>query len=475
MRNDHIGVLLPVSSLPSHYGIGDFGSDCYQFIDWLKKNKYKYWQVLPLNPLGPGDSPYMSTCSMAIDFRYISLDILVDQGYLEGKPLYLPDTDRINFSYVAEYKERYLREAYHKFISLHPYGMKRFKISHPWVREYATFEFFKRRNNLKAWNEWRKSDRDYFLHHSLPPKQEDIDFFIFMQMIALDQWEHVLAYARKKGIAIISDVPFYVGFDSTECWLHRNQFSFDKRGRQTEVGGVPPDAFTDVGQLWGSPIYHFDEMKKDNYQLLVDRIGYLGSLCDYLRLDHFRAFDTYYVIPAGRKDAKVGEWRIGPRDEFFTALYAKYPKTKLIAEDLGDLVETVLELRDRLKLHGMYIMEFTIFSDTDESSDRVIVYPGTHDNETLWGWYHNLDEEQIKYLTKKLDSDRRHLYNNIVKYIYHAPSYMTIFQLQDLLKLDNSARINTPGTVGYPNWTWKLKDWDWTKQIIYPKKHWFVD
>ncbi|MCD8209837.1 MAG: 4-alpha-glucanotransferase [Coprobacillus sp.] len=475
MKNTNVGVLLPVSSLPSHYGMGDFGYDCYQFIDWLKKNHYKYWQILPLNPLGPGNSPYMSTCSTAIDYRYVSLELLYEDGYLNEKPLFLPNTDSVNFEYVGEYKEQFLREAYHNFIAHHPFGMKRFKISHPWVRQYATFEFFKRRNGNKAWSEWKRADRDYFLHHTLPPKEEDIEFFIFVQMVALEQWKHVLNYAKKKGIAIISDVPFYVGYDSTECWLHREQFSFDRFGRQTEVGGVPPDAFSDAGQLWGSPIYNFDVMKRDGYQLLVDRIGYLGTLCDYLRLDHFRAFDTYYVIPAGRSDAKVGTWKIGPRDEFFKKLYAKYPKTKLIAEDLGDLVHTVIELRDRLKLHGMYIMEFTIFDDKVKSSKDLIVYPGTHDNETLWGWYNNLTEEQYKYLMKKLGSDRRHLYNNVFKYMYTAPSYMTIFQLQDFLKLDNSARTNCPGTVGYPNWSWKLKDWSWTKEVVYPKKHWRVE
>ena len=215
-------------------------------------------------------------------------------------------------------------------------------------------------------------------------------------------------------------------------------------------------------------------MKEDNYKLLVDRVGYLMNLCDLLRIDHFRAFDTYYVIPGDATDARIGEWKIGPQDEYFNELYKKYPNTELIAEDLGDLRPEVLELRDRFNLPGMFISEFTIFDLNNKSTNRQIVYPGTHDNETLYGWFLNLNDEQKAFIKKRLGvTNDKKLYDAIVKYIFTIPSLMTIFPLQDLLKLDNKARMNYPGTVGSPNWEWKLKDHNWTKRIKYPDFKWF--
>ena len=474
--NKNLGVLLSVSSLPGRHGIGDFGDLCYDFIDWLHKNKYQYWQVLPLNPLGPGYSPYMSTCSSALEYRYISLDLLTEQGLLGKVPAFKTGTSKVEFGEVGEFKKEYLYKAYKKFMKLHQETLHKFKVRNKWVSPYATFEVFKWHNDNKQWNEWREEDRDYYLFHKCPPLKylDEINFVIFMQYVALKQWKRVLSYARRKGIKIINDMPFYVGFDGVECWLHRDQFSIGPDNKLFEVGGVGPDAFSDVGQLWGTPIYNFAKMKEDNYSLLIDRIGYLSKLCDYLRIDHFRAFDTYYVIPGYATDARIGEWKIGPRDDFFNEMYKKYPNINLIAEDLGDLRPEVLELRDQFNLPGMFICEFTIFDLNNASTDRQIVYPGTHDNETLYGWYLNRKPEEIEFIKRRLNCwDDNRLYDEIVKYMATIPSLMTIFPLQDLLKLDNSARMNYPGTVGSPNWEWKLKDNNWKKEIKYPNFKWF--
>ena len=471
-----LGVLLAVSSLPSRHGIGDFGEECYKFIDWLHKNKYQYWQVLPLNPLGPGYSPYMSTCSNALEYRYISLDLLSKQGLIKRVPAYLEKSESVDFFKVGEYKKKYLYQAYKKFNKKHPETLHKFKVRNKWVMPYATFEVFKWHNDNKQWNEWRVEDRDYYLTHTCPPVKllDEINFVIYMQYVALKQWKHVLSYAKRKGIKLICDMPFYVGFDGVECWLNRDQFSIGKDNKLFEVGGVGPDAFSDVGQLWGTPIYNFNKMKEDNYKLLVDRVGYLMNLCDILRIDHFRAFDTYYVIPGDATDARIGEWKIGPQDAYFNELFKKYPNTELIAEDLGDLRPEVLELRDRFNLPGMFISEFTIFDLHNLSTDRQIVYPGTHDNETLYGWFLNLNEEQKTFIKRRLGvSEDDKLYDEIVKYVFTIPSLMTIFPLQDLLKLDNKARMNYPGTVGSPNWEWKLKDHNWVKKIKYPDYKWF--
>ena len=471
-----LGILLSVSSLPGNHGIGDFGDSCYKFIDWLKKNQYTYWQVLPLNPLGPGYSPYMSTCSNALEYRYISLDYLVKEGYLKSAPKFQKDSEAVNFFEVGEYKKVLLWKAFKKFYKKHPETLHKFKFRQPWVSSYATFEVFKWHNDNKQWNEWDPWYRDYYFTHSNPPKHlmEEINFVIYLQYVALKQWKKVLRYAKKKGISLICDMPFYVGFDGVECWLHRDQFSIGPDNKLFEVGGVGPDAFSDVGQLWGTPIYNFAKMKEDNYKLLTDRIGYLMNLCDYLRIDHFRAFDTYYVIPVDKDDARIGEWKLGPGADFFNELYKKYPKINLIAEDLGDLRPEVLKLRDQFNLPGMFISEFTIFDLKNESTNRQLVYPGTHDNETLYGWYLNLKEDQLQFIENRLNHhERSTLYDAIVKYIYTIPSLMTIFQLQDILKLDNKARMNYPGTVGSPNWMWKVKDFSWMKEVKYPDYKWF--
>ena len=473
-----LGILLAVSSLPGNHGIGDFGDSCFKFIDWLSENHYKYWQTLPLNPLGPGYSPYMSTCSNALEYRYISLDLLTKMGLLPKVPAHNPDCIKVDYYDVGEFKRRELYLAYRKFIKNHSETLHKFKTQNPWVSKYATFEVFKEMNESKQWNEWDPYFVDYFKYHKNPPRRykDQIDFVVFLQYIALKQWKRVLKYARKKGIMMICDMPFYVGFDGVECWLNRDQFSIGSDNKLFEVGGVGPDAFSDVGQLWGSPIYNFERMKQDGYKLLTDRVGYLGQLCDYLRIDHFRAFDTYYVIPAGEETARNGVWKIGPREEFFNKLYERYPNIQLIAEDLGDLRPEVLELRDEFNLPGMFICEFTIFDLNQKSTNRQLVYPGTHDNETLYGWFLNLNEDQKNFIANRLNTNNdEKLFDKIVEYIFTMPSLMTIFQIQDVLKLDNSGRMNWPGTVGDPNWTWKLRDFSFIKEVKYPDFNWFKE
>ncbi len=471
MRNN-VGILLPVASLPGNHGIGDFGDNAYKFIDWLSKNHYRYWQILPLNPMGFGDSPYMSTYSIAIDFRYISLDKVKEMGLLDEVPDYRKNSPYVNFWKVHHFKMKYLYKAYLKYRTTKMEGLKKFKTRHPWVMKYATYEVFKSHHGLAPWTYWDQEEIYYFDHHNKPPKRylKEVDFIIFLQFLAHNQWHRLLSYAREKNVGIIADMPFYVGFDSVECWLNKDQFAFDENNRQTEVGGVPPDAFSDLGQLWGSPIYKFDLMRERNYDLLVDRTGYLGNMCDYLRIDHFRAFDTYYVIPGGATDARIGEWRVGPRDEFFHILKEKYPNINIIAEDLGDLFPSVLELRDRLGLPGMYIVEFTMFDPNARNSDGMIVYTGTHDNETLYGWIKGLSDFEKAELRNRFHCQDRYLYDRIIQYTLNLPSKITIFPLQDVLKLDNKARMNVPGTCGFPNFCWRMKDFSILKKAKFKIK-----
>ncbi|MCR5309474.1 MAG: 4-alpha-glucanotransferase [Bacilli bacterium] len=466
---DKYGVLLAISSLPGEQGIGDFGESAYVFADTIKKRGYKYWQVLPINPVGPGNSPYMSTCSEAIEPRYIDLNWFVKKGLLKSVKK-MPKSDKVDYQAVWEFKKPYLLKAFAKF-KKHPIrGYKKFLKENHWVYPFAVFIYFREVNNYQIWNIWAPEMKFYFDNHKYNEfptgGEEECEFHLFCQFIAKLQYEKLRKYLKKIGLILIADCPFYVGIDSTDCWLNKDQFIMNENYEPTLVSGCPPDAFSDDGQLWGTPIFNFKKMKEKNFEFLTHRIGYLATTCDYLRLDHFRAWDTYCIIPAEDENARRGKWEIGPRTEFFDELFRKYPNINLIAEDLGELFQGVHDLRDHYNFPGMHITEFTIFDETNPSKDTQIVYPGTHDNETIQGWLENLPEENIKYLKKKFGEDVD-LFEAMFDFTWNTASLMTIFPLQDLMRLDNSARMNYPGTVGSPNWEWKLKDENYNKKIKY--------
>ena len=467
MENKY-GVLLAISSLPGEQGIGDFGKCAYTFADTIKARGYKYWQILPINPVGPGNSPYMSTCSEAIEPRYIDLKWFIKKGLL-NKVKKMPASEKVDYYNVWEFKKPYLMRAFINF-KKHPFrGYKKFLKENPWVYPYAIFTYFRGVNNFQIWNTWPDEMKFYFDNHKYNefPKgaENECEFHIFCQFIAKIQYEALRAYLKKIDLTLIADCPFYVGIDSTDCWLNKEQFVMNEHYEPVLVSGCPPDAFSDDGQLWGTPIFNFEKMKENNYQFLVHRIGFLASTCDFLRLDHFRAWDTYCIIPAEDENARRGRWVEGPRTDFFDQLFKVYPDINLIAEDLGDLFQGVHDLRDHYGFPGMYITEFTVFDETNPSKDTQIVYPGTHDNETIQGWLENLPEQNIEYLKRKFGEGD--LFEAMFNHTWNIPSYMTIFPLQDLMRLDNSARMNYPGTVGSPNWEWKLKDDSYINKIKY--------
>lgn len=454
MKKRNVGVLLPVFSLPGNHGIGDFSSYAYEFIDWLKEHKYHYWQILPLNPVGPANSPYITVCSEAFDIRYISLDDLVAKGLLDKAPKYMANANRVKYADVLVFKEKYLRRAYkNSKISL-----KKFKKENPWCEEYAKYLVLKNINDNKPWNQW-------VIKHIPAFANDEINFHIWCQYIALSQWNDIKKYANKNGVKIIADCPFYVGLDSVDCYLNKDEFMMDENYNPTVVSGCPPDAFSDDGQLWGTPIYNFDKMKENNYKFLINRIACLASRADILRLDHFRAFDTYCVIPAGDENARRGEWRIGPRNDFFDNLFNQYPNIQIIAEDLGILFDSVHELRDYYKLPGMRVIQFVAFEELD-NNENIIVYPGTHDNQTLYGWLKSLDKEHKAILRKEYKGSKD-IYASLFNEVWNMPSKITIFPMQDLIKLDDRARINHPGTVDEHNWTFKFKNMDFLKTVRY--------
>ena len=468
MKRNKFGVLLAISSLPGNHGIGDFGDSAFEFVDFLKKSGYKYWQILPLNPVGIANSPYMSTCSEAIDLRYIDLDLLVKEGLLKSAPKHSKPSNSVDYDKTKELKEKYLLKAFESFIKNPSKEYKKFLKENHWVYPYSIYSVIRKKMNYTPWNTWPEEWKYYYNFHSsedIPESiEKDCKLQMFEQFIAHKQWQNLKKYANKNGIEIIADCPFYVGFDSVDCWLHKDEFLMDEKYNPTVVSGCPPDAFSDDGQLWGTPVYDFGKMEKNKYSFLIHRISYLASMCDYLRLDHFRAWDTYCVIPSEDENAKRGEWWIGPRTKFFDILFEQYPKLNLIAEDLGILFDSVHELRDHYKLPGMFITEFTLFDKSAKSNNNTIVYPGTHDNVPIEGWVKTLTPQEKKLLKKKFNNPSD-LAGAILQYTRDLPSKITIFSMQDLLRLNEKATMNRPGTVGSPNWEWKLKDNSYLNQI----------
>lgn len=459
--NKNKGVLLAVSSLTGNYGIGDF-TYAKDFICWLKSNNYKYWQILPLNPLGEGNSPYMSICSEAIEERYISLEQLFDQKLINKLPKKVKPSYSSNFELSKAIKEKYLLEAYKNFKKHDKNHIKNFILKYKWVISYARFVYLKNKNITKSWIEFSTDELNYIkgTNNDFYNNLDEINFIVFKQMVALHQWKEILSFANKNGIKIISDIPFYVGYDSVDFITHENEFLVKENHQLTYVSGVGPDYFSKDGQLWGTPIYDFAKMKENNYSFLTNRLIYCANLSNLIRLDHFRAFDTYYVIPSTDKTALNGKWEIGPRESFFFQLYKKKPDIHLIAEDLGELFPSVIELRNRLDLPGMHVCMFNLFNNIEDTSKK-IVYSGTHDNDTLLGFINKLNKKDKALLCQRFHCTEKHLFNKVYRYIEKLPSLITIFPMQDILKMNSRFRMNTPGIMNTKNWKFKLKNKIW--------------
>ena len=453
------GVLMPLFTLPGKYGIGEFSKEAYSFIRLLKKYDFNVWQMLPLNPVAYGNSPYQSYSSYALEELYLPLDDLYKEGLI-SKPRRFRYESHLNYDAVRAFKKKYYFEAYENVLKNKNYikRLKKFQIDNPRIDEYATFMARKEINDGKAWNEWNKVDekREQYLKF----------YYIFLQYRVLISYNKLHKYAKKMGIALIGDVPFYVGYDSSDVYFHKELFLLDKDNVSTLVAGVPPDCFSTLGQRWGNPIYNFEKMKEDNYSFLVDRIGYAGKLYDYVRLDHFRAFDSYYVIPHIYDDARIGEWRYAPGYEIFDALYNKYPSINLIAEDLGDLRPEVYTLKEHYHLPGMNILEFTIFDymrgRAIQSDDKYLIsYIGTHDNDTVAGWYKDFvskeDRPKIHDYLMTFNVKGDNTFDRFISFTY-TYFYNAIVSFSDFLHLGSRGKVNSPSTISNDNWSIRIKD-----------------
>lgn len=468
------GILWPLASLNGSHGIGDFGKASYDFIDISKKAGFDMWQILPLNPLGYGNSPYQPYSSYAGDEIYISLDMLYDDGLLEEKVAHLEQKDRVDYNYVRDFKGKYLKKAYLRFKEKNLENSEAYEkfLEFDFVYDYAVFLTFKKANNLISWNEWPSEQKNWIIDKKLDLKafEDQINYEIFIQYTFFDQWMKLKSYANKNGIKIIGDVPFYVGLDSLDVWQNQKYFEITEEGKPLLIAGVPPDAFSDKGQRWGNPIYKWSEIEKDDFKFWIDRLRYNAKLYDIVRLDHFRAFDTYWQIDAKNDTAIIGEWIPAPGYKLFDIIEKELKDVEFIAEDLGTMMPGVYKLRDHYDLKGMVIIQENLRPWENhfiEATANSAAYPGTHDNKTLFQWYGELDksqQESIKDYFKTLGINHGDIREDFFDYVMGMESEYVIISLADILGIGQEARINEPATLSDKNWSFKLKNLDEYKE-----------
>ena len=461
------GILMPVSSLPSRTGVGELGRETKEFLDYLKEAGVKIWQILPLNPVGYGNSPYQPYSSCAGDEIYISLETLYEQGLLKDlPPAFLEKETHVRYDQVRAWKESYLREAFSRFEETDDY--KTFA-QQSWVLEYGMFRALKEKNENRGWNEWDTADKTWPEAKKEVPLEiaHEAAYQMFLQYIFFCQWMEIKKTANEKGIQIMGDVPFYVGVDSVDVWAGKDNFLLDTDGRPTFIAGVPPDYFSATGQRWGNPIYDWDYLKENGYQFWVDRIGYSSRLFDIIRIDHFRAFDTFWKIPATCPTAIEGEWIEAPGYEVIDTLLEKIPEVNLVAEDLGDLRPEVLELKEHYHFKGMKILVFSIDTSGKYAKDifhdvkNMIIYTGTHDNDTLMEWYDALSvaaKRKVRRFLAREGVRQGSVKDRLLAYTWKSKAEYAIVPMADILGMGKEAHLNTPGTVGSPNWEWRMPD-----------------
>ena len=471
------GILMPVFSLPSRYGIGCFSKEAYEFVDRLKAAGQKYWQILPLGPTSYGDSPYQSFSAYAGNPYFIDLDQLKEEGLLDSQDCELVAlenvAERIDYARLYHTRFRILKRAFFKFNKEDSNYQNFLAANREWLEDYSLFMALKDKFEGKSWIEWEdsiKNREEAALHYYQNELREEIEFYSFVQFKFKEQWNQLKAYANDQGIQIIGDIPIYVAFDSADSWANKELFQFNEDGLPSAVAGCPPDAFAKTGQLWGNPLYRWEYHKETDYEWWTKRIAYCFQLYDVVRVDHFRGFDEYYSIPYGEKTAENGCWKEGPGFEIFETMFRKLGKLEIIAEDLGYLTESVIELVKKTGYPGMKILQFAF--DSREESDYLphnyehncVVYPGTHDNDTIMGWYQSLKKEDkdlaIRYVG--LDGvDEAEIPWYFIRLAMQSVADYCIIAMQDYLGLGSEARINIPSTVG-DNWRWRmsLEDFD---------------
>lgn len=469
------GILLPISSLPGKYGIGTFGKEAYSFIDFLKNANQHYWQILPLGPTTFGDSPYQTYSSFAGGDYYLDLEDIYNDKLITKKDLLSEERPHgdVNYDELKITRFKIYKKASKKFFKNLPNDYDGFLEKHQkWAIPYARFRALKSYFNEVSFNNWPKEVVQGNLSFELLKEiSDDFNMHLFIQYYFYKGWNKLKDYANINGIKFIGDLPIYVSYDSSDVWQNPHLFQLDENLNPTNVAGCPPDAFSEDGQLWGNPLYRYDEMKKDNYSWWMDRITHNLDIYDVLRIDHFRGFEAYFSISSTDNNAKNGHWEIGPGYDIFEELFKLRPNADMIMEDLGYLTPSVYHLLKRTGFPGMRVLEFAFDGRIDNAYlphnyvENTVVYPGTHDNVPLYGWIKTLSGTQINQIFDYFNiEDICDIPNEIIKAALSSIAKLAIIPLQDYLKLDESSRINTPSTVG-SNWKWRVEDIYLNKEI----------
>ena len=504
------GILMPVSSLPSPYGIGTFGKDAYDFVTFVKECNHKYWQVLPLGPTTYGDSPYQSYSAFAGNPYFVDLDMLIEAGFLLKSevisrdwgdgivPVNVSEDDAVNgrfgtyrdgnigderyVSYEKIYNNRFdiLRIAYNRFkaacaeskktlakgLPLYKQFDNFVKDNADWLEDYALFMALKSHFNNVSWGEW-ETDIKFRKPEAMSRYEEqlsdDIGYWKFIQFEFYLQWNALKQYANSNGIEIIGDIPIYMGYDSVDVWANQGEFQLDENLTPIKVAGVPPDAFSDAGQKWGNPLYDYDKMEANGFSWWRKRMAASAKLYDVIRIDHFIGIVKYYTIPADMPDARQGEYRQGPGQKLLDVINESIGDKKIIAEDLGVEVPEVAKILKENGYSGMKVLEFAFGGDRKNPhlpynyTQNLVCYGGTHDNETLLGFFEDRGDWELGYAYDYLDTrDKGRMVDQVFRAAYSSVAVLTVFAVQDILKLGNWARMNLPSSMGN-NWKWRMQ------------------
>lgn len=504
------GILMPVSSLPSPYGIGTFGKDAYDFVTFVKECNHKYWQVLPLGPTTYGDSPYQSYSAFAGNPYFVDLDMLIEAGFLLKSevisrdwgdgivPVNVSEDDAVNgrfgtyrdgnigderyVSYEKIYNNRFdiLRIAYNRFKAACAESKKKLAKGLPlykqfdnfvkdnadWLEDYALFMALKTHFNNVSWGEW-ETDIKFRKPEAMSRYEEqlsdDIGYWKFIQFEFYLQWNALKQYANSNGIEIIGDIPIYMGYDSVDVWANQGEFQLDENLTPIKVAGVPPDAFSDAGQKWGNPLYDYDKMEANGFSWWRKRMAASAKLYDVIRIDHFIGIVKYYTIPADMPDARQGEYRQGPGQKLLDVINESIGDKKIIAEDLGVEVPEVAKILKENGYPGMKVLEFAFGGDRKNPhlpynyTQNLVCYGGTHDNETLLGFFEDRGDWELGYAYDYLDTrDKGRMVDQVFRAAYSSVAVLTVFAVQDILKLGNWARMNLPSRMGN-NWKWRMQ------------------
>ncbi|MDE6388022.1 MAG: 4-alpha-glucanotransferase [Lachnospiraceae bacterium] len=466
------GILLPISSLPSAYGIGTLGHAAFKFVDLLADLKQKYWQILPMGPLTVGDSPFQSISLFAGNPYYIDLEDLMEDGLLlrEEVDAYRWGASGECIDYAVLYQNRYsvLQSAFERFDCRDERYIAFCEKSKSWLEDYSLYMALKYHFEGKAWYEWEEAARNRRQETLMQYRNKlshQIAFWKFCQYEFYRQWIILKEYAKKKGVQIIGDIPFYVAYDSVDVWTHRELFLLDAQGNMLRVAACPPDAFSEAGQIWGNPVYDWNAMEADGFHWWKTRIKQQAAMFDIIKIDHFLGAVKYFSIEAGKTDIREGKWTKGPGRKFAEAIEKAAGDKKIIAENMGTVLPGVNKLIQKMGWPDIKVLLFAFDGKADNeylphnyTDSNTVLYAGTHDNDTIVGYYRNHTDYELAYMYSYLNIDsKEQISDAMIRAAYSSTADVVILQMQDILQLGSEARMNRPSTIGV-NWKWRFSD-----------------